>query len=191
MTATVTVTDNTVQADDIILKLDALATGYDEVLSMAKKQLEDFSISEDDWARICERLGRRIDYYYLGTIIRRSLTRGFTRMGVEHEEDFANDEDYQFAKTLLQRLRSELELAVKSHLISDAIKLEMDNIRTELRRELRDLAASAAKDELEHICRDQVRTADQQRDLVRQLLTSCFGSELRTMVREATSQANA
>lgn len=192
MTVTVTVTDNTVHADDIILKLDSLVTAYDEVLSMAKKQLEDFSITEEDWSRIYERLTRRIDYYDLGTAIMRDLVSGFERMRIDPEgERFADADDYRLARTLMDRIRHDLEGAVKDYLISQSIQAEMDTIRSELRQELRTLAITAAKDELEHLARDQVRTADQQRDLVRQLLTSCFGSELRAMVREATSQASA
>ena len=190
MTATVTVTDNNVHADDIILKLDALATAYDEVLSMAKKQLEDFSISEDDWSRIYERIGRRIDYYDLGTVIKNSLFRGFDGMRTdpEGESHVANDDDYRFAKALMGRIKYELETAVRSHLVSDAIKLEMDTVRSEVRSELHALATRAAEDRFAQLCREQIYTADRQRHLVRELLGSCFGDELKAMIREATNQ---
>lgn len=191
MTAAVTITDNTVRADDVVLKLDALVQGYEEVLSIAKQQLEEFSISDDDWARIYGQLSRRIDYYDLSRNITESLMRGLDYMRQDpNGEQFTFDFDYRFARTLMGQLKLELERAIRSHLISDAIKLELDAIRTELRQELRELAASAAKDAVEHISRDQVRTADRQRDLIRELLNSCFGPELRTMVREAATQVS-
>ena len=193
MTATVTVTDNNVHADDIILKLDALATAYDEVLSMAKKQLEDFSISEDDWSRIYERIGRRINYYDLGAVIKNSLVRGFDGMRAdpEGESHVANDDDYRFAKALMGRIKHELETAVRSHLVSDAIKLEMDTVRSEVRSELHALATRAAEDRFAQLCFEQIYTADRQRHLVRELLGSCFGDELKDMIREATNQDQA
>jgi hypothetical protein len=187
MTATVTVTDNIVKADDIILKLDALATAYEEVLSMAKQQLEQFTISEEDWARIYERLSRRIDYYDLGSHVRRSLWRGLQRL--EADPDATDDEDIMFAKTLMSRIRYELEAAIKSHLISDELKDEVAAIRSEFRDELRAIAENAAECKLQSLATDQVRTADQQNRLTRELLTSCFGGDLKSMVRDAIRES--
>lgn len=190
MTATVTVTDNTVKVDDLIFKLDSLVTAYDEVLSMAKQQLEQFSVSDDDWARIYERLSRRIDYYDLGNSLKRSLLAGLIWM--EDNPDSANDSssdcDVSFTRALISRLRRELEAAVRDHIVSEAIRCEIACIRNDLRNELRDFARNAAGEAVGALVRDQTRTAERQRELVRELLESTFGNELKTMIREASSQ---
>jgi hypothetical protein len=189
MTSTVTVTDNTVKVDDLIFKLDALVSAYDEVLSMAKQQLEQFSISDDDWARIYERLSRSIDYYELGTTLKKSLLNGLQSMGTDLVTS-SSASDVVFTQALIGRIRYELEAAVKDHIVKDALKEEIGVIRAELRQELFELANSAAEQKFARICTDQVCTADQERRFIRQLLDSCFGSELRSMARDAMRQTD-
>ena len=189
MTATVTVTDNTVKVDELILKLDSLVSAYDEVLSMAKQQLEQFAISEDDWSRIYERLTRRIDYHDLGAVLRRNLLVGMEWMDLNPGED-SSDPTVVFAKTLITQIRRQLEAAIRDYIVSDTIRDQFNELRAELRHELRTVAVDAAKDAVQAVERDRVRTADGLNELVREMLDRTFGNELKTMVRDAASQIN-
>lgn len=186
MTSTPISTDGqNVQVDNIILKLDELAKGYDEILSLARAQLENFTISEDDWSRIYMNLSRRLDEYTLTAHVVTRLHEGLRSL----ERDETGTPEARFAQALASRITNNIASMAKSHLMTDAIREDMDRRFNELRSFYRDRIDERIRDALDSEMRGQARDAMHQRVCLKDLLRDAFGDQLREVAKEIIEEA--
>lgn len=188
MTSTTFSTDGqNVQVDNIILKLDELAKGYDEILSLARAQLENFTISEDDWSRIYINLSRRLDEYTLTTHVVARLHEGLRSL----ERDETGTPEARFAFCLTNKITNNIASMAKSHLMTDVIREDMDRRFNELRSFYRDRIDERISDVLDAEMRGQARDAMHQKVLLKDLLRDAFGDQFREVAKEIIEEAKA
>lgn len=180
--APIQVEGDTVKANDIVLRLDQLAQGYSEVLEMAKQQLENFEISEDDWSRIHAQVARRVDYYDVASAMSGILKDGLC--AIEISGDSAYGTNVVLARQVIHRLRDILLQELKGFLISIEVKEIVDQQMREMRATIRADIEAAVKDQIQRCESDTLRSARDQQYHFKGLLQQCFADDLKQTARE-------
>lgn len=188
MTPAVTVHDNTVQAENILLKLDELAKGYDEVLSMAKTQLENYEITEQDWSRMTIKVARAIDLYDVSVNLGRLLARGMEELD---ENPDTSSQNADFSRYVTRHILDRLERRVKNYLISEAINEQFSQKFSELRTEVLDLIDHRIQQTVQLSAMQHANKAASDRRILRDLLMTCLGDDLRVLTTKAAQQLTA
>lgn len=186
MISAVTVHDNTVQAESILLKLDELAKGYEEVLSMARSQLEHYEITEQDWSRLTARVARSIDLWRLGQEFGRLLARGMDELDIDPD---SASSDADCARSVTRHMLNRLESRVKDYLISEAINERISRGFSELRNEFLDIIDQRINQTVQLAAMQHAHKAASDRRILRDLLMTCLGDDIRAIANDSVQQA--
>ena len=164
----ITINDQTVSAAGNLFQLDALVQGYGEILEQAKRQLEAFEPTDEQFSKIARSISQTIDYNQLGYVVASSIvdedahpgTRGYTDRLVYRIEERIDE------RRIRGLIREELDSVVNSRFeaLKDSVTRQIANILDEDRRTanqanaslqaaMRTIFSTVLKDEL----RDQVR----------------------------------
>lgn len=185
MTATLQITDNTVVANDILMRLDALAKGYEEVLELARKQLESFEISENDWNRLTDKLHQRISFYDLAGKF--NIRLGSALRDVE---DGAPNPDSEGVVRLLDMLTFRVESRLKT-LIAETVAETVSEQTRDLRQRIIQDGKLAADELIEHARRQALIETEHQKTALRSLLHHSLGDEFKRLALDAAREVNA
>jgi transcriptional regulator with XRE-family HTH domain len=182
MTETLEITGNTVTANEVLMRLDALAKGYEDVLETAKKQLETFEISSDDWNRLSDRLSRRIDYYELAGRI--NIRLGSALMAIEHG---VPNPDSEGVARLLDQLTHRIEgrlNPVIAEIVADAVREQTRDLRQRVIQDGR----LAADELIERARQSALHESEAQASALRSIMQRALGNELKTLALEAARE---
>lgn len=185
MTATLQVTDNTVAANDVLLRLDALAKGYEEVLELAKKQLESFEITETDWNRLVEKLDRRIDYFTFAGKFAARMSAALVNM-----QEGSDNPDSEAIVRLLDALTHRIEGRLRQ-LIESEVRAAVVDQTVGLRAEIMEHGRAAAQGLIDRTHHDALIDTERQRSALRSLLQHSLGGEFKRLALEAAREVNA
>lgn len=178
--------EQTVQVDNIILKLDELARGYEEVLAMAKRQLENFEIKEDDWNRLYINVARRVDDWEIAYQLGNRIAQGLEMIA---DDPNANDPDARMANMITERILERIEIRMRGYMITDAIRSDMDQRFEELKSYYRDRIDDRVETAVRNQFSSEVQNARHQTEALKIMLRSIFGPQLQDLARDAISQA--
>ena len=185
MTSTLQITDNTVAANDVLMRLDALAKGYEEVLELAKKQLENFEITDHDWGRLADKLNQRIDFYDLTGKINIRLGTALRDIN-----DGNANPDSEGAARLLDMLTMRIEGRLKAAIAETVAETVREQTR-DLRQRIIQDGKLAADELIEHARRDALIETEHQKTALRSLLHHSLGDEFKRLALEAAREVNA
>jgi 23S rRNA G2445 N2-methylase RlmL len=191
MTNTVQITDNNVTAGDILLRLDTLAQGYEEILEQAKQQLERFEPSAEQWARLASKIQDGFRYRSLvNELVDRMLTtiNRVEAAAASGTNENLDDDDRQLnelftfiAKRAAERLIStDLEIAIKTEVQDKVRSLQAD------------IQARVEVTVLNHIKRlesEEVRQASNTNYHFRSMVDEIFGAEFKRLAKQAAAEA--
>ena len=182
MTTTLEITGNTVTANEVLMRLDALAKGYEEVLEAAKKQLETFEISDDDWNRLADRVNRNINYYdFAGQfIVRLSSALMPSQAGTCNPD---TEGAIRVLDDLTHRVEGRLKPVI-TEIVADAVREQTRDLRERIIQDGR----YAADELIESARRDALRESEAQATALRSIMQRALGSELKTLALEAARE---
>lgn len=185
--ATAPVTTETVTVNDIILRLDALAEGYEEVLKIAKQQLENFEISDSDWNRLAMKVEANLSYHRLSINLAASIHDGLR--AIEAREtgtwDGSNAHEMNTAGVVIERLEAVLRKRIVDEYLQAEIKRQVEAAVKDIRINIAESAENAADIKFQTIQRDALNSAYQKEHLIKDLLQSIFRSELQKIAHES------
>lgn len=194
MSTTIDVQGNTVNAGDILLRLDALADGYHEVLQTARAQLEAFEITEGDWARLAEKLTRNIDYPAIARAFQRQLDAACIAslypMPESHLLPTLSDDDRQFVQ-MLNRIADRVLRKVEDDRIKDLVRQEISAQITPLQGELSAMAEAAAERTFANLEHEVISRCREQEHHFQRFLQAALGHDLHAVIRTAIQEAQA
>jgi cell division septum initiation protein DivIVA len=182
MTATLEITGNTVSANDVLMRLDALAKGYEEVLEQARKQLETFEISNEDWNRLADKLNQHIDFYDMAGKV--NLRLGAALRDVESG---VHNPDSEGAVRMLDMLTTRIEgrlRAVIAETVADVVREQTRDLR---QRVIQD-GKFAADELIERARRDALIETEHQKTALRSLLHHSLGDEFKRLALDAARE---
>lgn len=184
---TAPVTSETVTVNDMILRLDALAEGYEEVLGLAKQQLENYEVSESDWSRIASKVEGQLSYRKLSVGLATLLSDGLVAIQRKEEGtwDGCNHHELLIAELIIERL----EVVLHKRIIDKALKEEIQRQTREAAKEERlniiAQAEAAAEIKFRALQREAIESASQKEYLLSDLLHSVFGKGIQQAVNTA------
>lgn len=185
--ATATVTKETVTVNDMILRLDALAEGYEEVLKLAKRQLENFVISDSDWNRLALKVGANLSYHRLSINLAASIHDGLR--AIEAKEtgtwDGTNAHEMNTAGAVIERLEFTLRKRIIDECLQAEIKRQVEAAVKDIRINVTEAAENAADMKFQNLQREALDSAYQKEHLIKDLLQSIFRSELQRIAHES------
>jgi hypothetical protein len=191
MTNTVQITDNNVTAGDILLRLDTLAQGYEEILEQAKQQLERFEPSAEQWARLASRIQDGFRYCSLvNEIVDRMITT-ISRLetaAASGTSEGLDDDDQNIDRLLICISKHAAERLISTDL-SAAIKAE---VQDKVRLMQADIQAGIAASVLEHIQRLERQEFAQARNTnhhFKCMVDEIFGAEFKRLAKQAAAEA--
>ncbi|MGA1640942.1 MAG: hypothetical protein ACO4AL_11390 [Steroidobacteraceae bacterium] len=182
MTATLEITGNTVTANEVLMRLDALVKGYEEVLETAKKQLETFEISSDDWNRLADRVNRNINYYDLSGKLMVRLTRALIDI-----QSGTHNPDNEGAVRMLDLLTHRIEARLKpmiTEIVADVVREQTRDLRQRIIQDGR----YAADELIERARQSALHESEAQATALRSIMQRALGSELKTLALEAARE---
>ncbi len=182
MTATLEITGNTVSANEVLMRLDALAKGYEEVLETAKKQLETFEISNDDWNRLADKLNQRIDFYDLAGKFNLRLASALRDV----EDDVPNP-DSEGVVRLLDLLTFRIEGRLKpmiTEIVDDLVREQTRDLRQRIIQD----GKLAADELIEYARRQALMETEHQKTALRSLLHHSLGDEFKRLALDAARE---
>lgn len=185
--ATAPVTTETVTVNDVILRLDALAEGYEDVLKLAKQQLENFEISDSDWNRLVMKLEGHLSYHKLSVSLAAVIYGGV--LAIEAQEDGtwdgSNAHEMNLAGAVTERLYDLLSNRIINGFLRDEIKSQVEAAVKDVRISIAESAEHAADIKFQTLQRDALNSAYQKEHLIKDLLQSVFRGELHKIAHEA------
>jgi len=185
MTTTLEINGSTVQANDVLLRLDALAKGYEELLEAAKRQLDTFEFSGDDWNRLTDRVNRNIDYYDLSGKLMVRLSRALVA-----SQEGTHNPDTEGAIRMLDALTHRIEGRLKpmiTEIVADAVREQTSDLRHCIIQDGR----HAAEELIERARLEALRESEAQATALRSIVQRALGSELKTLALEAAQEVAA
>lgn len=191
-----TTTPLVIEAGDNLLEYDALLQGYRELLEQAKKQLEDFEITDSDWARLAGSLARRVDTYRvaaeLGYRLRESLNQQETPLNELSGEE---RDDRMMLKELVRQLSQTVLLELQERVIRDQVRLEFIEMRKDFEKQLQELREThtsllerQVNNAVQSKVNTEVTTARIQADAFESLIQRSFGQQFRRLAKEAAAE---
>lgn len=185
--ATATVTKETVTVNDMILRLDALAEGYEEVLKQAKQQLMNFEIKDSDWTRLARKLEATLSYRTLSANLATALHDGLRAIEAREAStwDGSNAHELNIATAVIERLEVVLRKRVIDECLQAEIKRHVEEAFKDAKINVVELAESAADMKFQNLQREALDSAYQKEHLIKDLLHSVFHKELPRVAAEA------
>lgn len=186
----------TVDAAGNLLQYDALLQGYRELLEQAKKQLEDFEITDQDWQRLGSKVARSIDGYFVAAALGHRLRDSLGQLDVD-AADLTDEEraDRNMLNDLIRQLSSAVLAQLQESVIRDQIRLEFREMREglyqqmkELRDSYTDLINSKIEIAIKNKVSDEVASARVQADALETLIQRTFGQQFRRLAKEAAAE---
>lgn len=187
--ANMTNTSASIEINEMILRLDALATGYEEILHAAKTQLENLELTESDWGRLANSLQSRINYHTLAIHLATLLESGLRAANAEDDNATATASDETLvAKLVIERLDYLLRKRIIDGALKEMVKHEIQDLLAEAKLNIIEQAEVATQIKLDTIKRDELRDAWRKEALIKDLLADTFLGEIRDMVTSAVVQ---
>lgn len=181
------VQSNTVTVNDIVLRLDALAQGYEEVLQAAKTQLESFEITESDWNKLSNRLVNKIDYCAaareLAYRIRKACEDTSYPANNFTESPNYNYDSKQFLD-ILETVATRVIQKIEKDQFCSLIEAAVEERTKELKAEVKQYAEQAARHMFASLEVDEINLARRQRTAMREMLIGAFGQDIKAAVRD-------
>lgn len=191
-----TTTPVTIEAAGNLLEHDALLQGYRELLEQAKKQLEDFELTDQDWQRLANKVAWSIDTSSVAFCLGERLRDSLGQLDIE-AVDLTDEEraDRNMLNDLIRQLSSAVLAQLQESVIRDQIKLEFREMREDLFRQLKelrdnhtDLIDSKIEIAIKNKVNGEVTSARVQADALETLIQRTFGQQFRRLAKEAAAE---
>lgn len=191
MTNTVQITDNTVTAGDILLRLDTLAQGYEEILEQAKQQLERFEPSAEQWARLASKIQDGFCYRSLvSELVERMIVtiRCIEAAAASGTNESLDDDDRHLdamltfiAKRAAERLIStDLEFAIRTEV--------QDKVRS-MQADIQERIETSVLSHIERLERQEFAQARNTNYHFKSMVDEIFGAEFKRLAQTAAAEA--
>lgn len=185
--ATAPVTTETVTVNDMILRLDALAEGYEEVLKLAKQQLENFEISDSDLNRLAMKLEGHLSYHTLSVGLANALHDGLRV--IEAKDAGTWDGSFVHELNIASLVIERLDVVLSKRIINDSlraeIKRQVEDAVKDVRISIAESAEHAADSKFQTLQLHALNSAYQKEHLIKDLLQSIFHGELQRIAHES------
>jgi hypothetical protein len=174
----ITINDQTVSAAGNLFQLDALVQGYGEILEQAKRQLEAFEPTDEQFSKIARSVSQTIDYNQLGYVVASSIVDEdrYPDIHVYTDRLVRRIEGRIDERKIRGLIREELDSVVNSRfealkndvarqiaVILDEDRRAANRANAELQAAVRTIFSTVLKDELRNEVRSEMHRIDTQR----------------------------
>lgn len=183
MTTDLQINGNTVEAGDTLLRLDALAQGYEEVLEQARTQLERFEFSPQDWDRLCNRLQENVRYTRIADEIYNLFIYGCRAI----ENGCEWNSQMEAADYLINAIASKVARRLIETDFQQLIKEEVSKATVGFGADIDDRVKHAVDIHVSRMEKNTIADASAQRYHLKEMVNKVFGDDFKQMAKQAAA----